>query len=485
MQSNYICGMFKNKHFFLLLTFVSTLTFFSCRKEKLTEDVSQLRFSVEDVLFDTIFTTISSVTKNFKVYNPTNSTIRISRVYLEEAKYYRFNIDGVTGKVATDIEILPNDSAWVFIEVTLDPNNASNPLLVTDKLIFESGGANTSVSVTAYGQDAVFIMPNTHISGLPPLHVFQENTIWTNKKPIVIYGFAVVDEGFSLEIQAGTKIYLHDKAGLWIYQDASIKALGTVENPIIFQGDRLESFYADKAGQWDRIWINEGSIDNVLENVIVKNSTFGIQAEPLPLVENPGNVLAANTLKLKNIEIHNSASIGLMLRNFKVESENLLIHNSGQYAIAVTGAGNYNFIHTTVANYWEDAERKTPSVYVTNAYDNGNAIYTYDSVKVKFTNSIIWGNIEDEIGNDAVNGGVVSLAFTNCLAKTKNLEGSSIFTNSLFNKDPLFKDYVSWDLRLQASSPAINAGIITNTNEDLLGSPRNAAPDLGAYEFTE
>ncbi len=49
---------------------------------------------------------------------------------------------------------------------------------------------------------------------------------WPNDKPHVIYGYLVVDESQKLIINAGTKVYMNYKAGLWVYKYGEIKILG-------------------------------------------------------------------------------------------------------------------------------------------------------------------------------------------------------------------------------------------------------------------
>src|SRR5690606_6010106 len=150
-------------------------------------------------------------------------------------------------------------------------------------------------------------------NGLPPYRIINttpgSTTTWTKDKPIVIYGYAVVDEFTKLVIEAGTNIYLHEGSGLWVYQNASIEVNGTLEEPVVFQGDRLEQFYQDQPGQWDRIWINEGSDDNIFTHTIIKNSFIGIQAETLPFGGN-NNTTSSNKLKLENCRIYNTSVIG-------------------------------------------------------------------------------------------------------------------------------------------------------------------------------
>ena len=111
-------------------------------------------------------------------------------------------------------------------------------------------------------------------------------------------GYAVVDEGQKLVIEPGARIYFHKGSGLWVYQNASIEVGQVGAEPVIFQGDRLESAYAEEPGQWDRIWINEGSSNNQFNNVVIKNAFIGIQVEPLPFGENANSLYLSYRINL-------------------------------------------------------------------------------------------------------------------------------------------------------------------------------------------
>jgi hypothetical protein len=90
----------------------------------------------------------------------------------------------------------------------------------------------------------------------------------------------------------GAKIYFHRGSSLFV--KGTIKALGEVDNRIVFTGDRLESYYSDIAGQWGAfltdnngntvgifggIHLLAGSRNSVLKNVDIKNAIIGLQVD--------------------------------------------------------------------------------------------------------------------------------------------------------------------------------------------------------------
>jgi hypothetical protein len=461
------------------------ISLFSCQRDKhLTDTSVKLTFSADTVLFDTVFTTIGSSTRQLKVYNPYNRKVLVSSIRLAsgENSLFRINVDGIPGPSVRDIEILAKDSIFIFVEVTVNPLSINSPLILNDSIFFEINGNSQDVDLVAWGQNAHYIRPTNYISGLPPFSIINCDTTWTNNLPHVIYGYAVVDSSCKLNIEEGTRIHFHNGSGLWVYKGGSIKVNGTKEQPVIFQGDRLEAFYREVPGQWDRIWLNEGSVDNEFNYVIIKNGVIGIQAE---ILEN----LMGNKLKISNSIITNMSRSGILSRYYKIEAGNTVIANCGMYATELTMGGEYDFTHCTFANNWSYKLRKTPSVLILNYIkDQNNQIIAAPLQKADFKNCIIYGNLENEILEDNIGQGVeFNYSFNNCLIKTnRTLSGNNI----ILNQDPMFRkplDRLEPDYQLQENSPAINKGNpayatgiwATDKNEVL----RTGNPDLGAYEF--
>ena len=194
---------------------------FSCRKdEQFTDDPGAMLVLTEDtVLFDTIFTTVGSVTKRFTVRNENASAVKVD-IALEGGtpSPFRINVDGASGTAFSDVEILGGDSIYIFVEATLNANNANNPFIIEDHILLNTNGNEQSVLLLAWGQDAHFFYPTNNGGGFPDFSIIPCDDHWINDKPYVIYGYAVVDSLCTLTIDPGVKVYFHGGAGLWVYK---------------------------------------------------------------------------------------------------------------------------------------------------------------------------------------------------------------------------------------------------------------------------
>ncbi len=483
---------YKQNFLFLRATFLVLVgvlwIFSSCTKD--TVDTSpdiKLAFSNDTILFDTVFTSLGSATHRLMVYNPSSSKIIISDIRLEKgaASPFRINIDGEATFDGKDVEIRGNDSLFIFARVTIDPNDATTPFVVEDQLLFTINGNQQVVKLVAWGKNAYYILADHHPEGFPAYKIIADslqNVVWKNDKPIVIYGFAVVNSYGSLTIDAGTKIYFHKNSGLWIYSDGQLTVSGTQSQPVIFQGDRLEQDYADLPGQWDRIWIMEGrkGYDDKIENAIIKNSFIGIQAESF-FHKNE------NRLLLNNVQIYNTNGASILSKNYTIDAKNLVAANSGGYCLALTGGGDYQFLQSTLANYWTYSIRNAPTVILTNYLKDTNDLPIPYPMHFFLGNSIIYGYNENEFETSMVSGADSSYLLDHCLVKTTlRMDNPDYFRSIIKNKDPKFLDLETNDYRIDTLSPAIGAGdpaIGAEVPLDILGNPRGQTPDLGAYQF--
>lgn len=375
---------------------------FACKKEQFnTSGSAKLGFSQDSVLFDTVFTGIGSATRHFRIRNPHDQKIKISSITLQGGAQSQFivNVDGVPGTSFKDVELAAKDSMYVFVQVNVDPNNQNSPLIITDKLVFVTNGNSQEVILEAWGQDAYYHYPNKAIyfsdgTYLPYSRISEDEyavVTWNKDKPHVIYGFLAVDSTQKLIINAGVRVYLNYKASIWVYRYGEIKVKGEKGNEVIFQGARREKDYADEPGQWDRIWINEGSNANEIDYAIIKNGYIGIQAEVF------GNTIGLpGRLKLTNTKIQNMSLWGIYALAYNIYAGNNVISNCAEHCLNVELGGKYTFLHCSLSNLWSKSSREKTTVNIRNYTDQ--QVLPMDSCY--FGNCIIDGSLEEELTVD-------------------------------------------------------------------------------------
>lgn len=485
-----------NLIFFGLL--ISILAEFSSCNQLSNGTINQISFSRDTVIFDTVFTQMGSHTEVFLIRNTGSQPIKFDRIYIGggSSSSYRFNANGVSGNnnnEVLNVELDGNDSLYVFVEVTLNPNNANNPLIYEDSVVVEIGSQHRKSTLIAFGQDAYYFYPtDTLTSSGIPYSIIPCDMVWTAEKPYVIVGWAVVDSDCKLTIQPGTRIHFFNNGALWVYKDATIHVLGERDNPVTFEGTRLEYKYRETPGQWDRILINEGSTNNIIRNAIIKNGFIGLQCDNFDAIA--GNTGTPSQVSLENVQIRNMSGLGIYSNNFDIQAYNLLVNNCGQYSTVFAFGGNIELYHATVVNYWNRSTRRFPALFMNNFYIRPDNVLLTQPLNAKFYNCIFYGNTDNEVGWDNVNNTSLNFTFDHCLLKIDpevNTSDINRFNQIIKNLDPQFEDSFLQDFRLKENSPAINKGNpifvtnhITKLLFDLKGKNRlwNGTPDLGAFE---
>ncbi len=467
-----------------IIVFLVFIFLYSCRNEKLIEDTNaKLQFSTDTITFDTVFTTFGSTTKNFRIYNKYHQPIKISSIHLSggDNSNFRLNIDGIPKNNLTNIEIPAKDSLYVFVEVTVDPNAANAPILISDSVVFITNGNIQDVKLIAWGQDVHFYN-----------NEFISEDVWTADKPYLIYNIAYLDSGKSLTINAGTKVYLHKNAVLFIAGKLEIN--GNRDSPVVFSGDRLEKFYDDKEGQWNRILFYNGSIGDI-NYAEIKNGIIGLQAGYHDNGKPP-------TIHIKNTIIHNMSAYGIYSVTSYLNVFNTQISNAQFSLLNVEAGGEYNFFHCTLASY--NSAKNIPSVILFNETtlgitdENNKVIDTLilnADLTINFKNSIIYGPKRNEFFYRSNNVNNLDFSFDHTLLKIEldsfDITDTRKFQNNIYNKEPKFINNKN-DFRLDSLSPAINKGSVQIVNQnpnylnhDILGNSRinDSKPDLGAFEF--
>jgi hypothetical protein len=468
----------KTGHILFLSWIIAALL--SCERYDLNRSPGvRLGFSTDTVFFDTIFTTLGSTTKRFRIYNFNDQPIEVSSIELAGGSnsVFRLNIDGLATDRATGIEIPARDSLYIFVEVTLDPNNMDSILRIQDSILFLTNGNLQDVDLIAWGQDVHLLHGDT-----------LQTTAWINDKPYLILDYIMVDSLQTLTIDNGVRIHLHRDALMIV--KGTLLAMGSLDQPIIIQGDRLEHLYKDLPGQWGGIYFWPGSRDNRLEHVTIKNGIFGVWADT---VMTPG----VPTVYISHCVIKDMSGIGILGRGASVHADNTVIGSCGQFSILMSIGGSYEFYHCTVANYWGSgySNRTTPAVGMNNYYQDAfGGIQVRPIDRAYFGNCIIYGDKESELALDEHPDSKIPYRFNHSLLKadpkTFELADTAHFRNVINLEDPRFVDAGNSNFQLDTLSPAKDAAlpeIAIQYPLDLLGVSRLGAlgPDMGAYERVE
>lgn len=452
-----------------------------------------IAFSVDTVMFDTIFTSVGSATRHFRVYNPYGSDMTIDAIQLaggEDSKF-RINVNGIPEHSVDDVALRTGDSLFIFVEVTINPDaNLDASFVVVDSVLFYTKERIQSVKLVAYGQDVVLMRKDSITS-----------QTFTADKPYLIYDWLMVGEGATLTIEEGAHLHFYKGASLIVHKDASLIVNGTQENPVVFTGSRLEEWYADKPGQWGSIWLMPGSRDHVISYADIRNATYGL------IVDSVG-LNGEAPLLLSNTRIEHITNQGLVAQSSSIVAHNSLFADCGSASVALTLGGKYAFYHCTIANYYRWGYRSIPALLLSNYFvkdDNEPEILDLESAL--FSNCIIYGPNENEIGLDfqpkannktneeAQKEFLLNYKFEHSLIKTtikdEVLANKNHYNGVIVNRNPSFMDVSAYNYHLDTLSVAQDAGsteIARRYPLDYAGNNRvdgMVLPDLGFLERIE
>ena len=457
-----------------LFILLSAILFFSCRKDSfITTPDASLYTSADTLSFDTVFTTVGSITQSFKIFNNNNQKLRLSQVKLSggSSSPFKMNVDGTSATEVDNVEINANDSIYVFVQVNVNPSSATIPFILTDSILINYNGNNKYVQLQAYGQNAIFLK-NVQLTG---------NVTWNSTLPYVILGGIQVDTNAILNISVGTKIYLHANAPFLV--DGTLTTTGTKDEPVIFSGDRLDPDYVDLPASWPGIYFRSTSENNSLKHTIIQNAYQGIIAQDLSTTSNP-------KINISQCIINNIYDAGIIGINTNIYADNCLIANCGSN-LQLEYGGDYRFISCTVASYGNSyITHVNPVLQLSDFISQGGTNYTAP-VNALFQNCIFWGDggtVDDEIAISKQGNNPFSVTFDHVLYKAKDDITNATFISPIINMPPMFdsinvsQNIYDFHFNNNPNSPTVKAGVVTSFLYDLDDKLRGATPDIGCYQ---
>ena len=515
--------------FLPLLFFLSAASLWlpGCKpREEELQTSGGLEFSADTVKFDTVFTTLRTITKRLWVYNRNSHAVNVDLVSLDRpaASPYTLLINGDLQQTAANLFIRGQDSLLILVRAKLPDNGqstAAKDFVVQENLNFRTNGQDQHVLLRSFGQ-------NIHLHDGEALPC---NAEWTNDRPHVLYGAVVVGPGCTLKINPGTRIYAHAGAALIVEGTLLVNrdyapgpgATDTVKagnaHLVRFAGDRSgEAQYATAPGQWLGILFDAGSRHNLIRYALIQNATFGallynpednqpvrpdvtIQNSVIRYISGADASFAGIATLTANLKlIGGLPGAGILSLAGQATVENTLFSDCYEYAVLGYGGGDYSFNYCTIPNFPNTGGRSTPSLGFTNV----SAIDTTrrNALSLKLLNSIVWGSSEDELVLAKYEQYKATVDIRNTLLRTKlyaaatdapNKPGlGQASLNNVLNGDPKFVRLFTPagnDYRPGAGSPALDRGaqqaapLLPRDLLNLLRDPGH--PDLGAYQTTK
>ena len=510
MGANIRCGLMIKKIFFLACLLGLMIAGNTGCNDINNYSVSPnhlLSFSTDTLSFDTVFTTIGSITGYFKIYNRNSEALKIDKIALASGgrSGFRINVDGRKGDSFNDIPIWKKDSLFVAVEVTVNPNDENSPFFITDSVVFITNGRAQYVILEAYGQN---------------VHIFKGRTIFSHdanlsaEKPYLVYDSIHIVEGVTLQIEPGASFYMH-KGAKWLI-DGTLITLGTQEAPVIFRADRLiylttSLSYDNIPAQWDGLYFGASSFNNELNHTLIRNGISGLTFEK----STPNR----KKIDIRNSQIKNMDGNVLWAVNCHIEASNTEFSNASDFLIMLSG-GKYQFTHCTLANYMmsylmsHNNARMLPALTLDNNHSlsDEDDSPTFPLQEAFFDNCIIDGNHSSEKGelqlitSDAFRNGddnQFNYRFNHCVIKSKKSDNTR-FNEVLFienvkegdtkyiksdGKNANDKYDYAFDFRLVNESMGIgraDRSIAELFPVDRFGVNRLTSefgPSIGAYEY--
>jgi len=500
------------------LSALLSLTLPGCKlREERLQTTGALEFSVDTVKFDTVFTTLRTVTKRLWVYNRNPRAVSVSLINLDNpaSSPYTLLINGDLKQTATDLTIRGQDSLLILVRAKLPDNQQNGPAkayVLEEKLNFLTNGQQQRVLLRSFGQN-IYLHDN---------ETLRCGAIWRNDRPHVLYNTVRVSVGCTLRLRPGTRVFGHAGAALVVngtllvndqadYQPGAgptdtVKASNA--NIVRFAGDRSgEAQYATAPGQWTGIVLTASSRGNVIRYALIQNAAVGVLLyNPLNQQPRPGLLLQNSVVRYVsggNVSFAGAAS-SLGLPGAAVlgvagsaKLENVLLTDCFEYAVLGVGGGDYALNFCTIGNFAAgNAARATPSLGFSNAVTVSGQPVKYP-LTLSVRNSIVWGSQPDELALENADEYRTGVTVENTLLRTalyaapadapgKPGLGNPALGNVL-NLDPKFTRTNSGsrdDYRPQAGSPALGRaarGVLVG--RDLWNLPRNGStPEWGAYK---
>lgn len=471
-----------------------------CDRPRDFETSGNVGFSEDSVKFDTLFTTVQSPTERLYIFNNSGAHLRVKSIRVAGGadSDFRLTLEGIVAQEHRDVEMARDDSVYAFFDFRSDARDEN----VVDHLIVETENEIFEVVLFARVLDAHLLRDTTDNEFELPCDTILDDT----EKPYVIDGALYVPENCKLTIGPGVEMYFTARRDANYNFFSRIFVDGTLEiNPqggdtTLLTNFRLTERYQDTPGQWDGIRISRKSRDNIIRNTEIRNGTFGVLMDSLPVAGAAAPKLLIENAKIRNMSFHAILAFGrgdYAAGQPMISANNLLCERSGDVLVGLVQGGAYDFTHCTFYNDREVTFNRSQPAFGFNNFrlnESGTAIEEDFDAQLILENCIVYGTNDNEFSFQITEGREVGASIRrNVLIMSRDNEPileDPFNGGNLMGVDPRFENAGGGDYTLRDDSPCINAGSTETLRPipptDLSGNPRElAAPDIGAYEFVE
>lgn len=461
----------KNVFWLAFVLFLTLLLSSSCRKNlNLKNDTGKLSLSADTLVFDTLFTTYNSPTARLYVRNRTNGRLDIDFMGIENTNTeFSLIIDGIKTNQVKNYSLAAGDSLLIFASYKANSQTAQN-YLAEEQITFKVNGHIQQVVMKCFSVNGIMLYKS-----LPTSNYVMQDTAY------IIRDTLSVAVGQTLTITNKARLYFDNGAAILVR--GTLKVQGTKDNPITFQGVRLDDKYKERAGQWSGIYFFTSAKDNEVHYAEIKNAYYGLYVA-YPQIDSNVKLVVSHT------KIHDMVISGITGAETKLYAYNTLIYDCGESAVQMLAGGTYQYDYCT---FYGDASKYThdqPTLIALDYFGDPRNPTTTGNLNLIMRNTIVHGNGKPE--DEFFVGLVTSLPFgyniTHCLLKTKNFANQDFINNpsykNILNQNPEFENTADKKFFLKANSSAKGQGqVISGISIDIEDNPRNNLnPTIGAYE---
>ncbi|MFY0605475.1 MAG: hypothetical protein JXR10_02100 [Cyclobacteriaceae bacterium] len=435
----------------------------------------QLTFSEDTVLFDTLLSSRTSITKRLRIFNPNSKAVRIDEIKMGSGGRSEFSmiVNGKSGVRVRDEVLNGGDSLLILVDVLVDPQDQNLPYLVKDSVVVSWGNQSAFVRLVAYGQDAHFINSE----------VICDDT-WTAERPYVIYNYAAIGENCTLTMEPGTRVFIDNGASLLV--EGTLIMQGDSSNRILVRNTRFDEDYLEAPGQWNGIVYLETSRNNVVSYADIENGQIGLGVGYAFFTDGENTFLLPEisdnrvSIQIDHTSIRHMSTAGVLAFSSDVNMYNTEIYNAGGFLFGGFAGGNYQIDHCTMTNSSSFFINDDPMVQFSNNLEHPTDIKLLEHLSLSMTNSIIWGEGENQFFiSDDNESSIDTLLVSNIIQSKTEIAGNY---TSIERNFPGFIDPFSFDFQLDSLAFARDRGTQTAITDDLKGVARDNMPDIGAFE---